>query len=371
MKKTKIKISAEIEALIPELIGAFRRFLKLSGPDHELQTREFRTTCENVQKIEKAFEAASFDEEFYSREIIAAYLLYHFPIHFGQGLSLIGELPCTPKKVLEVASGLAPFSLAALKLGAQEVFAIDQNEVMLKLGAELIGRAGYPITMRKWSHGKDLFPISESFDLIILPYCLNELFPETLKNSEEKKLSFIQECLARLTPTGFLLLVDRTDQRSNTQVLKIREHFVAKGIAIQAPCLGKSFCPALDSKSPCFAQREYEKPYFIKEIQRGAGIFLNSLKMSYLILRSPQAGWPQIQDGSSLFRVVSPPIESYVGKRYYLCGVNGKGKLDLSLAEKTYDLQRGSLIALEGKSKYKMVAAPGKPLPETGEGTNV
>ncbi len=371
MKKIKIKISAEIELLIPELIAAFRRFQKLAGPDHELQTREFRTTCDNVQKIETAFETAGFHEEFYSREIIAAYLLYHFPLHYGQGLSLLGELPFVPKRVLEVASGLAPFSLAALKYGAQEVFAIDQNEVMLKLGAELIGRAGYPITMRKWSHGKDLFPVSGTFDLIILPYCLNELFPDDLKNSEERKLQFIHECLARLNPTGFLLLVDRTDQKSNTQILKIREHFVAKGIAVQAPCLCKSFCPALDSKSPCYAQREYEKPYFIKEIQRGASIFLNSLKMSYLILKSPHAKWPQVPNEASLFRVVSPPIEHYVDKRYYLCGVNGKGKLELSLAEKSYELQRGSLIQLEGRSKYKMVAAPGKPLPEIDEITGV
>lgn len=361
--KSRIKISAELEAIIPDLIKVWRKFNKLSGPEDSLQTREFRTTCALVQTIETALQTGSIPPGFYSRDIIAASLLYHFPLHYGQGLSLMGELPQVPKKVLEIGSGLAPFALAALKYGAQDVYAIDQSEEALKLGSEVIGRLGYPISMRHYSYGRAPFPFpfSERFDLIILPHCLNELFPLDEKGSQEKKLRFIDECLQRLEPTGFLMIVDRSENETNSEILKIRDHFVNKGIAVQAPCIWKGACPALASKSPCYAQREFEKPYFMKELQRGAGIFLNSLKMSYLILKSPQATWPELHN-QPYYRVVSPPVESYQGKRYYLCGKDGKEKLDLRIDEKSYTLQRGSLISLESNSKYTPVLAPGKPL---------
>ena len=159
------------------------------------------------------------------------------------------------------------------------------------------------------------------------------------------------------------MIVDRSETESNTEILKIRDHFVSRGIAVQAPCVWKGLCPALASKSPCYAQREFDKPHFMKELQRGAGIFLNSLKMSYLILRSPKAEWPRPDlYNQPYYRVVSPPIESYQGKRYYLCGKEGKEKLDLRIDEKSYTLQRGSLISLESNSKYTHVLAPGKPI---------
>jgi SAM-dependent methyltransferase len=361
--KNRLKISEEIANLIPNIISAWRRFKKLPGPEEELQTREFRATCALLQTIETAYQSASLPEDFYSRDVVATNLLYHFPLHYGQGLSLLSELPKPPRKVLEIGSGSAPFSLAALRLGAKDVCALDASEDALRLGSEVIGRLGYPISMRQYEYGKTPFPFAqdERFDLIMLPYSIYELIREEDPEAHSKRCRLVDSLLKKLTPDGHLLLVDRTEPYFNTGILKIRDHCVNDGIAVQAPCVYKGFCPALASKSPCYAQREFEKPYFIKELQRGADIFLNSLKMSYVIFKSPDADWPDLQ-GKPYYRIISPPVESYQGKRYYLCGRDGKEKLDMRLDEKSYTLQRGSLILLENSTKYTHVLAPGKPL---------
>ncbi len=58
----------------------------------------------------------------------------------------------------------------------------------------------------------------------------------------------------------------------------------------------------------------------MKEIQRAAQINLGSLKMSYLILRSPKAGWPELPDRPLLCTysfLLSNPIQA---EAYHLCG---------------------------------------------------
>ncbi len=136
----------------------------------------------------------------------------------------------------------------------------------------------------------------------------------------------------------------------------------------------------MQTKNPCYAQRDFEKPYLVKEIQRAAQINLGSLKMSYLILRHPESGWPILPD-RPLYRIISPPVESYLGKRYHLCGTEGKKDLgsnlkELSSESRAFDfLKRGELISIEGAhikqhhfdiklgTRIKVEAALNKPLP--------
>ena len=160
----------------------------------------------------------------------------------------------------------------------------------------------------------------------------------------------------------------------------LREEWVKEGFPVQAPCVWRGECPALQAKQPCYAQRELQKPYLLKEIQRAAQINLNSLKMSYLLLRHPKSDWPALPD-RPLFRVISPPIETHGGKRYYLCGTDGKGDLGSHLKElpkeaRAFDyLKRGELLSIEGAlvnkthfdiilgTRLKIEATLNKPLP--------
>lgn len=383
--KSKKSPSADLETLIPILIGVWRRFHKISGPPDRLQTREFRSVVKAVIQLQERFaEGKSLVgvDYFADRELLGAYLLYNWIVHYQQGLSLIGELPNPPKRVLDICSGPASFAFAALRHGAEEVIATDQNLAALTLGAEISGRYGMPLSIRSWNCLKEKAPIEGKFDLIILGHCLDELFPGTQKGWIDAQNQFIRTLFDRLSSNGYLLIVDNSYSEANQRVLQLRDLLVSKGIPVQAPCIWRGECPALKIKnSPCYAQREFEKPYLIKEIQRAASINFSSLKMSYIIFRHPSAGWPNLPD-RNLYRVMSPPVDSYHGKRFYLCGTDGKKQLGTHLSTHPQEsrafeyLRRGELISLDKAldkhnaidiiegTKLRIEAACGKPLPE-------
>lgn len=385
MKNKKKIPSPDLEEIMPLLIAAWRRFHQESGPADQLQTREFRSVVSAVQELKQGLETGKTllgKDYFAERNLLGAYLLYQWVIHYQQGLSILGELPETPRRVLDVCSGPAAFGFAALRHGAGEVIATDRNLTALELGASVSGRYGLPITIRHWDCLEANNPIEGSFDLIILGHCLEELFPDTKKNWPEQQYKFIEKLLQKLTPKGFLLIVDDSLAHSNNRILQVRNHFANQGVPIQAPCVWRGECPALQTKnSPCYAQREFEKPYLIKEIQRGAQINLSSLKMSYVIFKSPQSAWPELTQ-NPVYRIISPPVETFQGKRYYLCGTTGKKTLESHLNKhpkesRAFDyLRRGELISLKDPLEDRnalaiiegtaiSVEAPcGKPIPE-------
>lgn len=378
----------DLDTILPILIGIWRRFRKESGPPDSLQTREFRSVVSSITTLQQGFaEGQSLigQDYFANRELLSAYLLYHWVIHYQQGMSLINEIPSTPRRLLDVCSGPAPFAFAALRHGAQEVYAIDRNLTALELGGEVCGRYGMPLTIRQWKGPSHSLPVEGSFDLIILGHCLQELFPSSHKNWFEHQLAFVNTLLQRLTPNGFLLIADHSYLEANRRVLRLRDSLVHQGVPVQAPCVWKGDCPALQvANSPCYAQRELEKPFLIKEFQRAAQINLSSLKMSYLILRQPAAGWPNLPQ-KRLYRVISPPVETYQGKRYYLCGTDGKKNLGCHFnpapkEARAFDyLKRGELISVENPlekqnsldivdgTHVSVEAACGKPLIENQE----
>jgi hypothetical protein len=383
--KSKKTPAPDLNEIIPILIGIWRRFRKEGGPPDGLQTREFRGVVAAVKVLQQEFEgeqSLAGQDYFEKPELLGAYLLYNWTIHYQQGLSLIGELPSAPNRVLDICSGPAPMAFAALRHGAQDVTAIDRNIRAMELGAEACGRYGMPLTIRRWKGTKEKLPVEGLFDLIILGHCLEELFPQTEKGWREQQFMFIRSLFDRLTPTGHLLFVESSYLHANRRVLQLRDHLVKQGVPIQAPCIWRGECPALQTeKSPCFAQREMEKPFLIKELQRAAEINLSSLKMTYLLVRNPALGWPQLAD-KKFYRVISPPVEAFQGKRFYLCGTDGKKSLGCHLRQvpqeaKAFDyLRRGELISIENPleknnamdivqdTHVSLEAALGKPIPE-------
>ncbi len=384
MKTNKIP-PTDFETVMPLLINAWRRFHKLSGPADALQTREFRGVVSAVQKLQKGLETGrdlSGQDYFSQPDLLGAYLLYQWPLHYQEGLSLINELPTTPGRVLDIGSGPGAFSFAALRHGAREVIALDRSLPALHLAADVCGRYGYPLTIRKHDIRNSNFPVEGQFDLIIVGHCLEELFPDTQKDWFDAQKAWIHSLLERLTPDGYLLLVESSLLHSNRRLLTLRDHLVKDQVPVQAPCVWRGECPSLQAKnSPCYAQREFEKPYLVKEIQRAAQINLGSLKMTYVIFKSPQAHWPALPP-KRLYRIISPPVETQTGKRFYLCGTDGKKNLGTHLTQhpqesRAFDyLKRGELISIEEAlekgnlfdivlgTRVKIEAALNKPLPE-------
>lgn len=381
-RKNKIP-SLDLETIIPLLIGVWRRFNKLAGPSDVLQTREFRSVVESIQKLKKGLETGDqlIGTDYFSKpELLGAYILYYWVLHYQEGLSLINEVPGSIGRVLDLASGPGAFSFAALRHGAREVVAIDRNEAALRMASEICGRSGYPLSIRPRSILHHSLPVEGKFDLIILGYCLHELFPDTQQNWQQSQLQWVKNLLRYLSPEGKILFVESSLNHSNRRLLSLRDQLVKENFPVQAPCVWKGECPALQSQNLCYAQRELEKPYLIKEIQRAAQINLSSLKMSYLIIRHPDSGWPSLPE-KALYRVISPPIDTHAGKRFHLCGTDGKKDLGTHLKEHSQEnrafdyLKRGELISIEDPlvkqqhfdiilgSRIKIEAALGKPLP--------
>lgn len=387
MKKRK-NPAIDLETILPLVIGVWRRMHKVSGPPDVLQTREFRRVVEGVKTLHEGLENKDLigKNYFSDPELLGSYLLYQWIVHYQQAMSVLNELPNSPRRVLDIGSGPAPFAFAALRHGASEVYATDRNVNALELGSTVCGRYGLPVSIRQWDCLKQPLPISGTFDLIMLGHCLEEMFPANQKNWKDQQYQFIRYLLDKLNPQGFLLIVDGSYIESNRRILELRDALVQAGVPVQAPCIWQGECPALKAKdSPCYAQREFEKPHLIKEIQRAVNINLGSLKMSYIIFRSPKAQWPVVAN-KGLYRIISPPVESYQGKRYYLCGSEGKKSLGSHLSEHPVEsrafeyLRRGELIsvqeALERPSTLDIIkgttvsveAACGKPLEEKLEG---
>ena len=223
--------SLDLETLMPILIGMWRRFHQLSGPPDLLQTREFRGVVDALQVLRKGlFEDKSLiGKDYFSQpELLGAYLLYYWTVHYQEGLSLINEIPQVPGRVLDLCSGLAPFAFAALKHGAGEVYAVDQNRKALEMGAEIAGRYGFPLTVRQGNclHGRAA--VEGDFDLIILGHCLEELFPESQKGWKEAQNSFIRSLLKKVRPAGHLLIVDRSELDINHRILHLRDALAAE-----------------------------------------------------------------------------------------------------------------------------------------------
>lgn len=382
--KSKRTISPDLDNITPILFGVWRRMLKLSGPSDRLQTREFRGVVNAVKALqEKSIKGESLigKDYFKDQNLLGAHILYEWVIHYQQGLSIFGEIPDDCNRVLDIGSGAAPFSFAALRYGASEVIATDLNPQALQAGGEICGRYGLPLTVRPWNCLKERLPVDGKFDLIILGHCLEELFPSLKKSYVEDQNTFIKFLLSRLNPKGYLAIIDSSFLETNRRILSLRDKLVADGVPVQAPCVWRGECPALKmADSPCYAQRELEKTYLMKEIQRAASINLSSLKMTYLILRNKESGWPELPD-VPLYRVISPPVETYSGKRFYLCGTDGKKQLGSHLQTHPKEsrafeyLRRGELISISrGLEKLNAidivegteisVVAAGKPLPD-------
>ncbi len=384
MKSKKLP-EHQLDEIMPILFGVWRRLHKEAGPSDKLQTREFRRVVAAVKTLQEGLETSNklIGQDYFSdKDLLGAYLLYQWVVHYQQGLSILGEIPHEARRVLDICSGPGAFALAALKHGASEVTATDQNLQALQMGAEVCGRAGYALNIRQGNCLQSTKILEGKYDLIILGHCLTELFPSTKNQWHDKQMEFLSKLLHQLTPQGHLVIVDHSFIDANQRILRLRDQFVKQGISVQAPCVWQGDCPALQAKnSPCYAQREFYKPYIVKEIQRAATINLGSLKMSYIIFRAPGAQWPAL-DSKRYFRIISPPVDSFQGTRYYLCGVEGKKNLGTRLMQipkeaKAFEfLKRGELISLEdveenqnsleitANTKIRMAAACGKPIPE-------
>ena len=147
--------------------------------------------------------------------------------------------PFTPGRVLDLCSGPGAFSFAAMRQGAREVVAIDRNQTALQMAAEVCGRYGFPLTIRRHSALRYPFPVEGKFDLIIAGHCLTELFPDTKTSWPQHQREWIDHLFAHLSPHGCLLFVESSLNHVNHRVLALRDQLVKEGSLCKPLAYGK------------------------------------------------------------------------------------------------------------------------------------
>jgi ribosomal protein RSM22 (predicted rRNA methylase) len=319
------------------------------------------------------------DEE----RLLAAYLLYYWPVSYLQARGAISELPARPRRVLDLGSGPGPVAFAALDAGAAEVMAADRSARALAAASALAREAGEPLSVREWNPTRpaSLAQLAggRTFDLVSMGHVLNELWKG--QDEDARRSALLEEALALVAPGGSLLVIEPALRDTSRALLRVRDRLVERGIAVRAPCLFRGACPALAREGDwCHAERAVEPPPLVAQIARAAGLRREAVKMSYLVLAPRGEGWPAPPPGR-VFRIVSEPLAGKGRLRYMGCGP--EGRMGLSLQEKhvtesnraferllrgdvvevTGGEPRGDGLALQPASEVKVIAAAGRPVP--------
>jgi small ribosomal subunit Rsm22 len=360
---------------MPRLLAAWRRLRGGAAPgaDAPLTALERRDIVAGAQRLsqgltrERELAGARYFED---RQLLGAYLLLYWPVSYAQARSLLGELPPLGASALDVGSGPGPLAMAALDAGAARVHAVDRSAAALAVAAEL-----GPVATERWEPSRPL--PSGPFDLILAGHVLNELFGDDI----DARARLVEHMLARLSPTGMLLIVEPALRETSRALLRLRDRLLDAGATVRAPCLYRGGCPALVRDGDwCHAERRWTVPPLVDELARAAKLHRDSLKMSYLVLQAPGAAWPEPPPGR-LFRIVSEPLPQKGRHRFVGCGP--EGRLPLVLPEKHVrdgnrafvDLERGDVVRIErltargdglrldDESTVERVVGAGEPLP--------
>ena len=329
----------------------------------------------------------------------AAYLKYFLPVNLSKIQVLLDEMPQgwpdqasgSSIRILDVGSGPGAGALAVLDWFHQHwpdrvrdlsVVAIDVSAEALKQARQLwdtysreSGATGgrliaYEGSLERSSNGPWLKSVDQQapYDLIIMANCLNELFSRNA-NPTQAKVELITQLMARLAPTGTLMIVEPALRDSSRALHQLRDRLIQeKRGTIYSPCLHENSCPALVNPFDwCHEERGWEPPPGIQKIDEAVGFIKDALKFSYLLLRKD--GRTIVERRPDVYRVVSELRELKGEKRAWLCNELGRseiGRQDRLRSDSNApfdDWHRGAIVQIERvvrKEREGKVSAVGR-----------
>ena len=314
--------------------------------------------------------------------LLGAYLLFFWPVSYAQARQVMGELPHLSGAALDLASGPAPLAFAALDAGVREVTVADRSTTALAAARELAVDAGEALRIRQvdlTGAKPGQSDVGGPFDLISIGHGLNELYPSR-PDAPERRAAMLDSWMGLLKEGGCLLIIEPALRDTSRNLLRVRDLLVQRGRVVRAPCLYRGNCPALIKESDwCHAERSWQRPPLVEMIAAAAGLRKESLKMSYLLMASPNSTWNEPPQGRA-FRIVSEPLQGKGRLRYMGCGPEGRIGLALQEKHRTeqnavfFRLQRGDVIvlteaeargdglALSERSEIRIVSPAGRPV---------
>lgn len=377
---------------IPRLIAVWRKARAKgrrpdSGPEDRLLPHEVKELGAAVRQLsmgltrDRELAGARYMDD---PKLLGAYLLFYWPVSYAQARQVLGELQRRPRAVLDLGSGPAPVSFAAMDSGAAEVTAADRSKPALTLARELAAEAGEALSTRDWDPLKSAAMPDGEFDVITMGHVLNELWGGA-PDAVQKRAALCEAAIGKLRKGGSLVIIEPALRDTSRGLLELRDVLVSRSFSVRAPCMFKGNCPALIKGSDwCHAEREWQMPRVVEEIAKAAQLHKESLKMSYLVLAPKGEAWSELPKGR-LFRIVSEPLEGKGRQRFMGCGEEGRVGLALQQKHETKENKaffyarrgdvlritetepRGDGLSLNEKSTVKIIAPAGKAMPEPWE----
>ena len=228
-------------------------------------------------------------------------------------------------RVLDLGAGTGAAGAAArAHFGEIELVAVDRVAAPGIVVADL-GRPGRPAG------------VQGRFDLIIAAHLLNELAPRLSVTERAERVA--GWCDQLMAPTGTCVIVEPALRETSRALLEIRDHLVARGLFVVAPCFWQGPCPAL--------ARERD---WCHDAAPPAAEGRSRVDFSYLVLRHERR---PVTD-PSVFRVVSDRLDEKGRLRLFGCGPAGRHPLvrltrDHAPANAALEhTQRGDAITITG-----------------------
>jgi ribosomal protein RSM22 (predicted rRNA methylase) len=313
----------------------------------------------------------------------SAYLSYFLPVNLSKAQVLLDELPWDrdvgasdrPMAVLDLGSGPGTGALALLdwlwhrgpeQAKSLSVLASDVSQSPLRDAQRLweayCQEVGIASTGLRCVEGNLEHPLKGElgkqivrggpYDLMIMANCLNELFPASAAPPVERA-AVVAQLLPLLAKNGTIMIIEPALRQTARSLHQMRNYLLKQGLCmVYSPCLHEGACPALDHPDDwCHEERPWQTPPMIAALDREVGFIKDSLKFSYLLLRTD--GQTIVTRSPQTFRVVSELRELKGEKRAWLCNETGRpevGRLDRKASphNAVFDTwHRGAIVQIE------------------------
>lgn len=294
-------------------------------------------------------------------------------------LDLAGALPHRPLRVLDLGAGLGASSLGVARalaaighpgLGAVTAVDLDPDAlVILKRIAEGAADAQLLPPLPEIETVADdvtrpggALDVDARYDLVLWGLSLVEVTrgagDEVARGEAMAKL--LRRALARVADDGALVVVEPATMREARALHRAREALRGDdGVTVFAPCLHAGVCPMLrNDRDWCHEDLPLALPPWLVPIARGAGLRVEGLTFSYLVLRRDGRSLRDVVRGPALvpLRVVSQPLVSKGKTEVAVCGPmptqTGARAMELdrsakrTVHERMRDLPRGAVLAV-------------------------
>lgn len=177
------------------------------------------------------------------------------------------------------------------------------------------------------THIDALAAFGAPFDLVIAAHVLNELYvgEETALRTLRLARLVRAWCEELLGNAGTLIIIEPALRETSRALLAVRDHLLAAGLHVVAPCFFTGPCPALvRDRDWCHDSAETAE---------------RRVDFSYLVVRATG----QAVVDPNCFRIVSDPLPEKGRLRLFGCGVAGRHplvRLDRHVSKRNADLDR-------------------------------